>query len=118
MNNQRSEERKTSEKHNFAAKMEAVEWGLFFIWLGIVFLLDIGVGVGLLGIGFIILGMQAARKNYNLEQDRFWVVAGILFVVGGLWELFNIKLPLVPILFIGAGVAILVSIIKGKQIEK
>lgn len=115
MNNQKPEEQKTSEKHNLAARMEAVEWGLFFIWLGIVFLLNIDTGVGLLGVGLIILGMQMARKNYNLEWDRFWVVVGLLFVAGGLWELFNVKLPLVPILFIGAGVAILVSISRARR---
>jgi hypothetical protein len=118
MNNQKFEEQKTTEKRNLSARMEAMEWGLFFIWIGIVFLLHIGAGVGLLGIGLIILGVQVARKNHNLELEKFWIIFGLLFVIGGLWELFNIKLPLVSLLFIGAGVAILVSIAKGRQIEK
>jgi hypothetical protein len=117
MNHQKSEKQKTTEKRNLAARMEAMEWGLFFIWLGIVFLLHIGIGIGLLGIGLITLGVQVARKNHNLELEKFWIIFGLLFVVGGLWELFNVKLPLVPVLFIGAGVAILVAIAKGRQIE-
>ena len=51
MDNQKFEEQNTIEKHNLVARMEAMEWGLFFIWLGIVFLLNIGAGIGLLGIG-------------------------------------------------------------------
>ena len=118
MNNQKFEEQQTTEKRNLSAKMDAVGWGLFFIWIGIAFLLNVGIGIGLLGIGLITLGVQVARKNYNLELEKFWIVVGVLFVVGGLWELFNVKLPLVPLLFIVAGVAIVISIVKGKQMKK
>ena len=114
MNNQKPDEPKTTEKQNPAARMEAVGWGLFFIWIGIVFLLNIGIGIGLLGVGFITLGVQVARRNYNLELEKFWIVIGLVFVISGLWELFNVKLPLVPILFIVAGLAIVISIVKGK----
>jgi hypothetical protein len=105
------EEQGTTEKHNLATDMDAVGWGVFFIWIGIVLLLKIGTGVGLVGIGIILLGVQAARKYSGLKMERFWGVAGILFVVGGLLEL-SIKLPLMSILFIVAGLMILVPIVK------
>ena len=105
------EEQGTTEKHNRATEMDAVGWSVFFIWIGIVLLLKIGTGVGLVGIGIILLGVQVARKYSSLKIEGFWGVAGILFVVGGLLEL-SIKLPLMSILFIVAGLMILVPIIK------
>jgi hypothetical protein len=112
------EELKRTERRDLSHKLDAVGWGLFFIWIGIAFLADLGFGVGLLGIGIIVLGEQAVRKYLDLKLEGFWVVVGLCFVVGGLWELLAVELPLVPILLIVAGIAILVSIFKGTHLMK
>ena len=104
------------ERGELAGKLDAVGWGLFFVWVGVALLLDVGIGVGLLGIGVITLGMQAVRKVCHLPLEGFWVVVGLLFVVGGLWELFDVQLPLVPLLLILAGIALLVSAARGKHL--
>ena len=96
-------------------KLSAVGWGLFFVWIGLAWLLNVGTGIGLLGIGIITLGMQVVRKYFNLKPEGFWAVIGVLFVVGGLSELLQVELPLAPILIIIAGLAVLISIFKGKQ---
>ncbi len=95
-------------------KLEAAAWGLFFIWAGAAFLTHIGWGAGLLGVGIITLGAQAARKYLGLKWEGFWIVVGFLFLIGGIWMLFHIHLGLVPILCIAAGVALLVSIFFGR----
>jgi hypothetical protein len=63
------------------------------------------------GVGVITLAVQVVRKYLNLKLEGFWVVIGLLFVVGGLWELFEPDLPLVPILLIVAGAALLISVV-------
>jgi hypothetical protein len=100
-----------------AAMIDAAGWGMFFIWVGMAFLADVGWGVGLLGIGIIALGAQATRKYFALKLDRFGLALGILFVVAGVLQLLDIQVDrtpippwLVPLLFIAVGVAILVSI--------
>lgn len=97
-------------------KLDAVGWGVFFIWIGAAFLADVTWGAGLLGVGVITLGTQAARKHFGLPVERFGLVIGILLVLWGAWELLNIRLGkapipggLLPILFIVAGVVLLVS---------
>jgi hypothetical protein len=90
-------------------KVEAAAWGLFFIWVGTALFAHIGWGAGLLGVGIITLGAQAARKYFGLKLEGFWVAAGFFFVAGGFGKLFNIHLGLVPILCIVAGIALLVS---------
>ena len=109
------EEVRASERHRLAKKLDAAGWGLFFIWVGIAFLADFHIGVGLLGVGVITLGGQAARKLLDLKLEGFWVVVGLLFVVGGLWELFEAQIGLVPILLIVVGLALLISAFWGKR---
>lgn len=56
------EETKTAQRKKLNRKLDAVGWGLFFIWMGIAFLADVGWGVGFLGVGLIILGSLGARE--------------------------------------------------------
>jgi hypothetical protein len=100
---------------DLADKIDAIGWGLFFIWVGIAFLSDVNFGVGLLVVGVITLGAQAARKYFGLSLEGFWVVAGLFFTAGGLWELVNIKQSLVPILLIIVGVLLILPVIMGKR---
>ncbi len=103
-NDQRLADRKVLEK-----KLDAAGWGLFFIWTGIAFVADVGWGAGLLGVGIITLGGQAARKYFTLRVEIFWVLVGFFFLAGGVWELVNVPFGLTPILCIAAGLALLVS---------
>jgi hypothetical protein len=95
-------------------KLDAVGWGLLFIWIGIALFTHIGWGAGLLGVGLIIVGVQATRNPFGLKLEGFWVVAGLFFVLGGVWELFHIQLDLMPILCIVTGIALLGSGFVGK----
>lgn len=97
-------------------KLDAVGWGIFFVWIGIAFLANVGWGVGLLGVGIIALGGQAARKYFGVHIERFGLVIGIVFVVWGIWDLLRIQigtLPIpggvLPILLIVIGVVFVVS---------
>lgn len=98
---------------SLSQKLSRIGWALFFIWIGFTFLLNFGAGIGLLGVGVITLGIQYARKSANLPMEGFWVVVGVLFLLGGISGLLDIDLPLIPILLIIAGVVILLSIRKG-----
>ena len=66
-------------------------------------------------IGIIILVEQVARKYYKIKMERFWLIIGSLFTAGGIWELYETRLPLVPVLLIVAGFALLVSVFLGKK---
>jgi hypothetical protein len=95
-------------------KLDAAGWGLFFVWTGISFLADVGWGAGLLGVGFITLGTQTARRYFGLELEGFWIVVGFLFILGGIWRLFQVQFNLWPILCVAIGVTLLASILAGR----
>jgi hypothetical protein len=92
-------------------KLDAAGWGLFFIWTGLAFLMDVGWGAGLLGVGIITLGGQATRRYLGLELEGFWIVVGFLFLLRGIWRISNVELGLLPILFVVAGIVLLASIV-------
>ena len=107
-----------SRKSDLEDKLDAAGWGLFFIWVGIAFLADVGWGIGLLGVGVITLAEQLIRVFFKLKPEAFWLLVGCGFALGGLWELFEVQVPLVPILLIACGVLILASAIGGKHLTK
>ena len=106
------EEPKTSGMHNIADKLPAIGWSLFLIWVGIALLMNLDASIGLLGIGVITLGVQGARKYFNLKLEGFWVIIGLLFAAGSLWELLEPNVSLVPVLLIVAGTSLLVSVVR------
>jgi hypothetical protein len=95
-------------------RLDAVAWGLFFLWVGIAFLTNLNWGIGLLGVGIIVLGGQAARRYVHLTLEVFWVVVGVLFIMGGVWELLSVRVGMIPIVCIVAGVLLLVSALRGR----
>ncbi len=93
-----------------AARLDTIGWALFFIWVGIAWLADLGTGIGLLGIGAITLGTQFLRKLVGIRVDVFWLVVGILLVLGALWDLLAVRLSLLPLLLIAVGVVLLIGV--------
>lgn len=92
---------------NLAKKLDAAGWGLFFIWIGLVIGLDIRESVALLGIGITTLGVQLVRKSKGLNFEGFWCLVGAAFLLGGIWQEFNVELPLLAVLLVVGGVAVL-----------
>lgn len=117
-NELRRSDRSPREAASLSDRLDGIGWALFFIWVGIAFLVDVGWGWGLFGVGVIILTETAVRWYLALNIGAFWVVFGLLFVVGGLWELFQIDLPLVPVLLILGGVATLIGAVRGRHLLK
>ena len=97
--------------HDRAKKLDAVGWAIFFIWAGVAWIANVGFGVGLIGVAAIILGIQAIRRLLGFNLEFFWIVVGIGFAIGGLWEYLEVQTPLAPIVLIIVGIALLVSVI-------
>ena len=95
------------ERHDQGSRLDGIGWALFFVWVGIAWLADLGFGIGLLGVGVITLGGQVARKLMGIAVEGFWVVVGLLFALGGIWELVDVQIALLPVLLIVFGVALL-----------
>ena len=69
-------------------------------------------GVGLVGVAAVIFLIQAARRYYGRNLEGCWVAVGVLALLGGVWELFQIRLDLGPVLLIAAGGAMLMMLFR------
>lgn len=78
------------EKAVLNKRLETVFWGLFLIMLGGQWLLPkdtLPNGVWSIGVGLLLLGLNAARYFSHLRMSGFTTVLGILSVIGGLGEI-------------------------------
>jgi hypothetical protein len=67
-------------------RLEAIAWGAFFVWWGLTELFPSWPeGLGAVGIGVILLGLNAARSLNGIPISSFTTALGVLaFVLGGL----------------------------------
>ena len=93
---------------------EAIAWGALFIWWGITELIvSLPDGTGAIGVGLILLGVNAARSLNGIPASGFSTTLGVLALVWGGLELagsiFNLPfdLPVFAILLIVLGVTML-----------
>ncbi len=102
---------------------ERAAWGVSLIWLGLTWMVSsIPEGAGLVGIGVILLGLNALRAMNNIRISGWTVTLGILSLVWGGLELLQpvlhlpFKLPIFEILMIILGIILLGStLIQYKQ---
>jgi len=86
------------EKAALNKRLESIAWGCFLIlWAGSMFwsriMPDNPVREGLwsIGVGLILLGLNAARYINKIKMSGFTTVLGIISVIGGVVQLFGVK---------------------------
>jgi len=87
---------------------DVIGWGLFFIWVGVAWLMKIDLGWVMMGIGVLTLAVQLARAAFHVHVDGFWIVVGLAFIASAFWELWSLAVPLAPFALIALGIGLLV----------
>jgi len=91
--------------------IDGLAWGALFIWWGLTLLIQFPAGIGLIGVGLILLGANAARYFQGIPLSGFTSTIGILALVWGGLELAGtvlpLSLPVFPILLIVLGLLVL-----------
>jgi hypothetical protein len=98
------------EKAALNKRMENAAWGLFLIMLGgfaFVPKAQVPDGSWSIGIGLIMLGLNAARYFNHLKMSGFTTLLGIISVIGGVVQLFGVKNLEGPFLLIILGAYLL-----------
>jgi hypothetical protein len=92
-------------------RYETVAWGVSFILLGVVnWFRGLPNGAGALGIGMILLGLNAARYLSKIPTSGFTIILGVIALVFGAAEVLRdllklqIDVPFFPLLLIVIGV--------------
>jgi hypothetical protein len=77
-------------------RLEGIAWGCFLVmWAGFLFVPKIWhqvpEGLWSIGVGVIMLGLNAARYFSKIKMSGFTTVLGIISVIGGVVQLFGVK---------------------------
>ena len=95
-------------------RLEAIAWGAFFVWWGVTELFpSLPDGTGAIGIGIILLGLNATRYLNGIPTSGFTTTLGIIALLWGGLELAGtvlrlpFELPVFAILLIVLGVIFL-----------
>jgi hypothetical protein len=100
------------EKAALNKRLEAMAWGLFLIMLGCRFFIpdeQVNEGWWSVGVGIILLGLNAARYFNGLRMSGFTIVLGIIALLTGIGELAGLDLPVLAILLILLGANLLLK---------
>lgn len=103
---------------------ETFAWGAFFIWWGITELIPgLPKGTGALGIGLILLGLNAARYASGVATSRFTITLGIFAALWGGLELAGaflslpFEIPVFAILLMALGGMILFRAVRRNRAD-
>jgi hypothetical protein len=101
---------------------EAIAWGALFIWWGVTELVnDLPNGIGIIGVGLILLGVNVLRALNGTRINGFSSTIGVLALVWGGLELAGavlslpFELPVFAILLIVLGAIILAPVLFRNQ---
>lgn len=107
-----SEAIKQKEKEKLNKRLEGIAWGLFLIMIGGQAFVSneiVAEGIWPLGVGIILLGLNATRYYYNIRMSGFTTILGIIALFTGIGELFGYDLPVLAILLILLGVNLILK---------
>jgi len=82
------------EKVALNKRLEAIGWGCFLIMLGGFILVPhtvVARGFWSIGVGIIMLGLNAARYLNNIKMSGFTTFLGVLSLIGGVMQLFGMQ---------------------------
>lgn len=82
------------EKRAINKRLETTAWGLFLIMLGGFALIPddmVPRGIWSIGVGVIMLGLNAARYYFKIKMSGFTTFLGILALINGVAELLGIN---------------------------
>lgn len=82
------------EKAALNKRMETIAWGCFLIMVGGFAFWpknQLPDGIWSIGVGLIMLGLNAARYLNQIKMSGFTIVLGIISVIGGMVQLFGVK---------------------------
>ncbi len=99
-------------KKSLNQRLESVCWALFLIMIGCLWLVPEGTvpnSAWILGAGAIMIGLSLVRGGVGIKPSGFTVIVGILVVALGLSDIYDIEVPVIPILVIVAGVSVIVK---------
>jgi hypothetical protein len=109
----------TNASSNMASRVEATGWGLLLLMTGVLVLVPgLPAGAWLVGLGVLLVGLNAARHYLGLGTDRFGLVLGSGAVLAGFGIMAGLDIPVFALLLIACGLAIIAGQVRSGRTER
>jgi hypothetical protein len=95
-----------------AKRLDEIAWALILIMTGALWLAPKAMfpeGSWLVGVGLIVLGLNAIRRLRALEMSGFGLAAGLVALAAGVGRILGQELPLIPVLLITLGIGLVIG---------
>ncbi len=96
-----------------ARSIDSIGWALFFMWVGIALLANLGWTVSLIGTAVIILVVQGLLYLRGERMDVFMAAVGVVLLIGAVADIYGSVWTLFPALLIVIGIAMLADTLRG-----
>ena len=99
-------------KRTLDKQLDAIGWGLFFIMIGVLWLLPEGTvpeDTWLIGMGAIIFSVNGIRYLYGIRIQGFWTVIGIIALTFGVSGVFSLDMSISQVVLIIFGISIILK---------
>jgi hypothetical protein len=105
--------------HDLPRRIDAIGWGLLFLMSGVLFLIPgLPEGTWLVGLGLLMLALNATRLFIGLPLDRFGVLIGSGALLAGLCTMAGMEVPVFALLLVAFGLAIIAGQLKPGRTER
>lgn len=97
--------------HRLVKRLDEIALALVLIMTGALWLAPKAMfpeGAWLVGVGLIVLGLNAIRRLRGLKMSGFSLVVGLTALAAGIGRILGQELPLIPILLIALGVGLVI----------
>lgn len=95
-------------RRDIIRRIDAIGWGLLFLMTGVLALVPgLPDGTWLVGLGILLLGLNAARLRLGIAPEWFTVILGSVALLAGLGEMAGVAIPGFELFLILSGLAII-----------
>ena len=106
-----------SGSHRQAKRLDEIALALALIMTGALWLAPKAIfpeGTWLVGVGLILLGLNAARRIGGVKTSGFGIIVGLIASAAGVGRIIGQDLPLVPVLLIILGLGLVIRAASGR----
>lgn len=94
--------------------LSQIGWGVLLLLTGVAWILPSDMhptAFWFIGLGVLLLGLNAVRHRIHIPLDVFGLVAGFIALIAGIGVALNVELPVFALGLLALGVVVLVRVV-------
>ncbi len=93
---------------NLTRRLDVLGWGLFFLMTGLLLLIPgLPEGTWLVGLGVLVLALNASKLALGLASDAFGIVLGAGALLAGFGTIAGLDIPVFALFLVACGLALI-----------